>query len=685
MRFFQTLAAVIGLAAIYAAQPALAQETAEPAAKAPAQEPEAAPETRGSLAILTSDEAMSQLVYDAIAAGAGAPYIGPALTAADVNAWLDGFIPYVLDSKDIAGAVVTVVKDGAILANRGYGYADVAAGTPVDPDATLFRPGSISKLFTWTAVMQLKEQGLLDLDADVNDYLDFTLPAPRGTITIRHLMTHSPGFQETVKDLFVEGQAIGDERLRDYLVNHIPPQIFDAGTTPAYTNYGTALAGYIVERLSGEPIAAYIENHIFTPLGMTRSSFRQPLPPGLIGDMSKGYKTRFEGEAQPYEVVVPAPAGALAATGADMARFMIAHLNGGAGLMQSETAREMHTTLDNQYPPLNGFALGFYRVDRNGQTIISHGGNTEFFHSDLYLFLDHNVGLYVSWNSVGGGNGGPLRGPLLAGFTDRYFPAETSAPAAQPTAREHGTLAAGLYEVSRGAETNALALARYASQMTVSVDEDGILTVPFVRDFAGNAVRLTEVAPFVWQGPEGRRIVARVEDGRVTALAGEPAIFAFTPVPWYRSSAWLNPAIGAAVLVLAVTFIAWPWRAVARRRYKRVSPFSGARLWAYRMGPLAAILVLGWGIAWMMFADWLGASIFHIDSTRSESPMLMLYVAGILPVGALAMMLWAVRTVYTDHRSKWGSRLGSGLVLLSVLTVIWFGAVTGLFSFDTNF
>jgi CubicO group peptidase (beta-lactamase class C family) len=127
------------------------------------------------------------------------------LTVADVHAFLDGFMPMQLERENIAGAVVLVVKDGAIFFAKGYGYSDVQKKTPVTVDATLFRPGSISKLFTWTAVMQLVEQGKLDLDRDINEYLDFKIPPKFGKpITLRNVMTHTPGFEEQIKDLFIE-------------------------------------------------------------------------------------------------------------------------------------------------------------------------------------------------------------------------------------------------------------------------------------------------------------------------------------------------------------------------------------------------------------------------------------------------------------------------------------------------
>ena len=150
-----------------------------------------------------------------------------------------------LHTGDIAGAVVAVVKDGQIVTERGYGYSDVENAKPVDPKLTLFRPGSVSKLFTWTAVMQLVEQGKIDLDADINKYLDFQIPPRDGKpITMRNLMQHTAGFEEQVKDIISEDpNGPGFEEL---VKRWTPTRVFDAGTTPAYSNYGASLAGYIV-------------------------------------------------------------------------------------------------------------------------------------------------------------------------------------------------------------------------------------------------------------------------------------------------------------------------------------------------------------------------------------------------------------------------------------------------------
>ncbi len=162
------------------------------------------------------------------------------LTQSDLEAFLDGMIPLQLPREDIAGAVISVVKNGKPFFAKGYGFSNVEKRTPVSPDGTLFRPGSISKLSNWTSIMQQVEQGKLDLDRDVNEYLDFKIPPTYPQpITLRNIMTHTPGFEETIQELFV-ANASQLKPLDAYLKEHMPARIFPPGTTPAYSNYATA-------------------------------------------------------------------------------------------------------------------------------------------------------------------------------------------------------------------------------------------------------------------------------------------------------------------------------------------------------------------------------------------------------------------------------------------------------------
>lgn len=316
----------------------------------------------------------------AATAAAIAASTAPAMTKADLDLWLDGYMPFALRTSDIPGAVVTVVKDGQILTTRGFGYADRDKKTPVDPYKTLFRPGSISKLFTWTAVMQQVEAGKIDLDADINQYLDFKIPARNGKpVTTRQLMTHTAGFEEVVKELIFYGKP--EPELGAYLKNHVPKRIFDAGVTPAYSNYGTALAAYLVERVSGEKFNDYLDRHVLAPLKMGNTTLRQPLPAHLAGTDATGYSKPGK-PSKGFEIVGPAPAGSASSTGADMGRFMLAHLQGGeldgVRILSAETARMMHDSPTSKVdprsliPPLDRMELGFFETSINGRSVIGH-------------------------------------------------------------------------------------------------------------------------------------------------------------------------------------------------------------------------------------------------------------------------------------------------------------------------
>src|SRR5882757_7948632 len=406
------------------------------------------------------------------AAGAQEPV---AMTAEDVDAWLDGYLPYALHTGDIAGAVVAVVKDGKVLTERGYGYSDVAKQTPVDPKKTLFRPGSVSKLFTWTAVMQLVGQGKIDLDADINQYLDFKIPARDGKpVTMRNIMQHTAGFEEQAKGILTDDpKSPGFETL---LKAWIPNRVFAPGTTPSYSNYGASLAGYVVQRLSGESFDSYIEKHIFAPLDMQLSSFRQPLPANLVPLMSKGYP-RASQDPKPYEIIGPAPAGSLAAPADDMAHFMIAHLQAGEyqgrKILSAATAQQMHDSPLTVLPPLNRMELGFFETNINGHEVIGHLGDTDNFHTSLHLFLQDGVGFYVSFNSLGmDGAAGKLRNALFTEFADRYFPGklpETRVDAR--TAAAHAALLAGNWANSRSSQSSFLAALDLFGQTQLSVND----------------------------------------------------------------------------------------------------------------------------------------------------------------------------------------------------------------------
>jgi CubicO group peptidase (beta-lactamase class C family) len=595
-----------------------------------------------------------------------------------VDGWLDGLMPYALSLGDIAGAVVVVVKDGQVLTERGFGFSDMKSRRPVDPERTLFRPGSVSKLFTWTAVMQQVEAGKLDLDTDINVYLDFKIPPREGTpITLRHLMTHTPGFGEAVKGLFV---ASPDRLvpLGKYLASWTPPRIFPPGQVPAYSNYGACLAGYIVERISGEPFDDYVERHIFTPLGMTHSSFRQPLPESMKADMSSGY-LRASGPAKPYELITGGPAGSLTATGSDMARFMIAHLQDGrfgeARILQDETASRMRAPSPQLNPPLNGMALGFYHEDRNGHQLVGHAGDTMAFHSDLHILPDDGVGLFISMNCLGkDGAAGSVRAALLRGFMDRYFPAPKPALPTLATAKEHGRMMTGLYRWSRRSESGFFTLTNLLGQIKVKADPEGTLQVSVLRDASGAVLRWREVAPFVWQDPAGDiNLAAVVKDGKVVNFTSDvlPPVMVLQPVPGSASAAWNMPLLYAMIGVLLLTVLLWPVAAIVRRHYGRPFPLVGCEARLYRLTRVAALVDLLALLAYVVLISLLSNGILAADV--AADPFIRV-AQGLCLLGVIGTViaLWNAFLAWTRKgRGRW-AKISATLIAFACVAFVWF-------------
>ncbi|MCH8616629.1 beta-lactamase family protein [Sphingomonas sp. SM33] len=609
---------------------------------------------------------------------------GRSLTADDVNAWLDGYMPYALGKGQIPGAVVVVVKDGQILTQRGYGFSDVAKQKPVDPRITLFRPGSISKLFTWTAVMQQVEQGKIDLDADVNKYLDFKIPPYQGKpITMRNIMTHTSGFEEQIKDLIVtdEKQYVPYEKL---LKRWVPHRIYAPGEVPAYSNYATSLAGYIVQRVSGEQFDAYVERHILAPLGMTHSTFRQPVPANLRPFVSEGY---VPGQDKPYgyEYVSSAPAGALSATGEDMGRFMIAHLQNGAGLLKPETAQLMHSPANRSIQGLHGMCLGFYEDDINGRRIIAHAGDTSAFHSDLNLFLNEGVGIYISMNSPGKeASAYSVRGTLLQEFADRYFPAAKPKPQAldSKTARENAEKLAGTWTSSRRIDSSFLSVANLFSQNKISVGKDGQLIAPVADILQARPSKWIAVGPMLWRDAYSHELLgAKLSDGKVTQISVS-TIAPFTvllPTPWYLNSAWLLPLLYLSLAVLVITMLLWPTRAIVRRRFGATLALEGRDLRAFRWSRISAVAIIAVLISWFITV-----SLIFKDMDLSALILLMGFLSLVAFVGGFLAMLWYALRVWQSG-ARWPAKVWSIALVIASATVLHIAINFHLIGFRTNF
>lgn len=600
------------------------------------------------------------------------------MTAADVEAFLDGIVPLQLERDNIAGATVVVVKDGAVLFAKGYGFADVEKKTPVSPGETLFRPGSVSKLFTWTAVMQLHEQGKLDLDRDVNEYLDFKIPDAFGKpITLKNILTHTPGFEEQIKDLLSSGG--GSPNLGDYLKTHIPARIFPPGTTPAYSNYGTALAGYIVERVSGQPFNDYVNEHIFKPLGMANSTFAQPLPTELAGKMSNGYRLASD-KPEPFEDVAPFPAGSLSSSGTDMARFMLAHLQGGkAGngqILKPETVQLMHSRLFALDDAAQAMAYGFYEETQNGHRIIGHGGDTVAFHSDLHLIPDTGVGFFVSYNSLGNGSSSP-RSILWDAFLDRYYP--YTVPASTYTASaDNARAVAGSYMVSRRSEKSFFRAASLLSEAKASVNEDGTISVDALTEANGLPRKWKEVAAMTFRDVKGQdTLIFKPDENGVTQMITSYPFMVFKRVGIFENSAVLLPVFVLSLLIMALTLVLAPIAWMVRRHYGHTLDLTAKERWLRRgiwvTFALDLISVAGL-LALLTYA------LSHLDMLSDGAKIWfhLFQVIGIIgALGTIIVILNAVNAWLSSRYRIWG-KLAATVLLFACAGFLWFAYVGNL-------
>ncbi|MDG2539483.1 serine hydrolase [Dyella jiangningensis] len=583
------------------------------------------------------------------------------LTAGDVQPWLDEQMAKAMSAGNIAGAVAVVVKDGNVVVSKGYGYADVATKKPVDPASTMFRVASISKLFTWTAVMQLVEQHKLELDADINRYLDIRIPPRDGKpVTLRDLMTHTAGFEDVLRDRYATDTAslMSNEA---WVKRWVPARIYPAGEVPAYSTYGTALAGYIVQRVSGMPFDTYVERHIFTPLGMQHASFRQPLPNEMQADAVPGYRSA-DASPQPFALRTAAPAGALSISGEDMARFMIAHLQfgraGEAQPLEQASVKAMHGYLRAAIPSLPGMALGFARMDRDGQVILGHGGDIPDFHSLVALFPEQHAGLFIA---IDGNPDSQWLRRQVDDFDARYFPPlpQLKLPTLA-TAKQHAGQLAGRYTSSITSQSNVLALRDRFREVQVSVAADGTLHVPQL-----GAEAWREVKPYVWvDDGSGHQLAALVRDGKVRMWSTDT----LSPTQVFLPATGWAPARLCAVLtsllaILALVALSWPVAALLRRRGIGLVLPEGDERW-YRLSRITPLFYLAFAGGWALMLPRLGAP--HL-----EMRLLLLQIVGVLAVlGTIPAAIETWRAWRTP--GAWWRRVSGVVLLMACLGAIAF-------------
>jgi CubicO group peptidase (beta-lactamase class C family) len=561
----------------------------------------------------------------------------PTLRADDVEEFMDEKIPGQLEKLGVPGAAVSVVADGRQTFAKGYGVANTEDERPIVPERTAFHINSVSKVFTATAVMQLVEEGKLNLDADVNEYLtgfEIRDSYPGGPITLRHLLTHTAGFE----DPLIEPESNDGPGLGAYLVDHQPERVRPPGRVHSYSDYGYDLAGYLVEVRSGMPFERYVERRIFAPLGMSRTKFATG---GRDGDH--------------------APSIGVVSTVPDMGRFMLAHLGNGAvggdRILKESTAKLMQRRQFGHDPRLPGLAYGFFEANASGERLLGHSGEGPGSHSMMGLLPEEGVGVFVTYNGDGRSEN-PLfdgtyraREDLRNNFVAAFFPGSASAP--QPATKAHPDRYTGAYRWTklRHRDPALLFALLTAPDLRVNADGRGVLTT---TGFSTDPDRTEQVWEPVGKGVFREKVsgekLAFVEDGDEEAMLAATSYnfysFAFERVPWYGSLTPHLTVAGGALLVVS-TMLVWPATALARRIRRTTKPHGGGRA-ARWIAATTGLLLVGSvaGLQYLLVLAGGGSTAFLTIFQAASA----IGAAGVVATLAYAGLAW---------RRRWWGRLGT--------------------------
>ena len=434
------------------------------------------------------------------------------ISSTDLAGLLDPVFERGMEDERIPGAAFALVADGRIVWSRGYGVIDAETRAPVSPGSTRWPFASITKVVTATAVVQLAERDRVRLDADANDFLrSVRVPATYAApVTVADLLRHTDGFDEIPGRLAPNREAVQPLRefLRGRLLRVAPP-----GGITRYGSYGIALAGLLVEDVTGVPYADYVRTEILAPLGMTRSSI------GVPAGAEASLATPYADEDGQTRAIAPEwyhtpPTSSLVGTVEDMARFAIAHLDdagGGAGILGPAARRRMQEQHATVHPAMPGWGLGWQLDDANGLRVLEHGGDIGGFAALVVLVPDERVGFVVVHHL----EGSTLRFAVKRAILDRYFPDRRAlhAPKPSPTASaERARRFAGEYLANnycRSCPGGAASAQRFA----VEALPDGTLRLWDTR--------WIETAPLLFVSEDGKRRIGFREDesGRIVAIS----------------------------------------------------------------------------------------------------------------------------------------------------------------------
>ncbi len=480
----------------------------------------------------------------------------------EIETFTDKFFTESMKKNNVPGAAIVIVRDGKVIFKKGYGYANVQKKIPVDPDKTVFRNGSVGKLFTATAIMQLYEKGLLNLDDNVNNYLkSFKVNNKFSkSVTFGNIMTHSSGLDSGSEIGGASHNKLKQVSYEDYMKSHVPVVINEPGTVTSYSNSGYNLLGYLIEKISGMSYENYMQKNIFDPLHMKNSNVSSKAE-----NMATGY-TLGNGSLRAihdnrYEP--PLGCGSINSTVVDMANFMIENLQNGKfydnQILNENTSKLMQKQHFTNSTDLPGMGYGFIQNYKNNQKIIKHEGAVNGFITSLFLMPEHNLGFYVATNSLN-----PITFQLEDDFLKHYYPlkqdklANLSADFKGKASDYVGTYRQ-YHDTSKSWITKCFALFGDDYEFKITDNKDGTLTMKGISiEKEPFSTKLVEIKPLLFQREDNFGYVSfrKDQNGHITHLfSGSEPEESFEKIKWYENQSLNLCLLGLSLFIFTLTFL----------------------------------------------------------------------------------------------------------------------------------